>query len=126
MTQDNGRIRPRVDAGLAIDVEQSGEFVLVRVRGAMDYWTVQPLREELDDALGNGPARLVLDLGGVPFVESTGLGLLLSAQRRAESSGGWVRLANPRAQLRRVLGTTNLDRRLPVYASLEAAIAATT
>ncbi|MDG4826172.1 STAS domain-containing protein [Asanoa sp. WMMD1127] len=109
--------------GLAVDVEEREQFQLVRVRGTLDFDSVELLRGHLDRVLAAGPARLVLDLGQVPFVDSTGLAALLSAHRRAEAAGGWLRLADLAAQPRRLLRTTNLDQRFATYRNVAAAAA---
>ncbi|MFC0527512.1 STAS domain-containing protein [Phytohabitans kaempferiae] len=119
---------PAADAygelGLAVEVEERDEITLVRARGVIDFWNVGPLQEQLHDALQVDPARLVLDLRDVSFVDSTGLGLLLSVQDRAASEDGWLRLAGPNPLVRRLLRATELDRRLPVYPTVAAAAAA--
>ncbi|HEX8630136.1 MAG TPA: STAS domain-containing protein, partial [Catenuloplanes sp.] len=77
-----------------------------------------------DRLLGAGATRLLLDLGAVGFCDSTGLGALVRLHRRTEASGGWLRLAGPGPDLRRMLAVTNLDRLLAVYATVPDAAAA--
>jgi anti-sigma B factor antagonist len=76
----------------------------------------------LDAAAADGRSCVVLDLGRVDFVDSTGLALLVAADRSARDGGGWVRLAGPGSQLRRMLHITNLERRLDVYDTVAAAM----
>lgn len=103
---------------LTVDTEQRGDVQVIRVRGAMDFFHIGPLREEVDRHLSAGAAKVVLDLYGVPFCDSSGLGLMLTAQQRAESAGGWLRLARPHLQIRRMLAVTRLDRHLTTYRSV--------
>lgn len=109
------------DPGLAVELAERGSFLLVTVRGVIDFWSVGPLRARLDATLERDPPRLVLDLTDVTFVDSTGLGLLLSLHRGAAAGGGWLRLARPHPQLRRLLRTTNLDGFFHLYPTVDAA-----
>jgi len=107
---------------LTVEIEQRGDIMVIRPSGAMDYWSVGPLREELNRHLVADPPKIVLDLFEVAYCDSSGLGLLLEAQRRAHAAGGWLRVARPHLQMRRVLALTRLDRYIVSYASVHAAI----
>lgn len=109
-------------AALTVATEQRGDVQVIRVRGPMDYFSIGPLREEVNRHLSAGVAKVVLDLYGVPFCDSTGLSLLLTVQQRTESAGGWLRLARPHLQMRRMLAITRLDRHLDTYRSIQDAI----
>ncbi len=54
-------------------------------------------------------------------MDSTGLALLVAADQWTRNRGGWFRIARPAEQLRRLLSTTTLERRLSVHASLQEA-----
>ena len=64
----------------------------------------------------------MLDLAGVPSVDSTGLGALLAGLRAARAAGGDLRLVHPSEQVRVVLELTTLDQLLRAYTSVEAAL----
>jgi anti-sigma B factor antagonist len=66
------------------------------------------LREELDRALGRGDKRLLLDLSEVPWMNSAGLGILLSAYSRLKDHGGTVRFCGVGPRVRGILRTTKL------------------
>src|SRR5688500_18125103 len=81
-----------VELGLTVDLEERGDVTVAVARGVIDFWNVGPMQERLNDALLHSP-RVVLDLRDVSFVDSTGLGLLISVHDRAAAEGGWLRLA---------------------------------
>jgi stage II sporulation protein AA (anti-sigma F factor antagonist) len=118
------RRHPAADAhgelGLAVDLEERHDVTVAVARGVIDFWSVGPLQERLNDALQAHP-RVVLDLRDVSIVDSTGLWLLLSVHERAAADGGWLRLAAPNPLVTRLLRTTELDHRLHVYPTLAAA-----
>lgn len=80
------------------------DLLYAYLAGEIDHDAVQNLRIQLDDALlTRTPRTLVLDLGGVGFMDSSGVGLILGRQRCARSLGGTLRIQHAPEQLRRVL-----------------------
>ena len=80
------------------------------VAGEIDLYTAPRLHGELVAALaGEQPVRLVVDMSGVDFCDSTGMNVLLAAHRRAHEHGGDLELAAPRPGVRRVLQVTGLE-----------------
>lgn len=66
------------------------------------------LRDELDRALSRGDRRLLLDLSEVPWMNSAGLGILLSAYSRLKDRGGTVRFCGVGPRVQGILRTTKL------------------
>ncbi|GLH96624.1 STAS domain-containing protein [Phytohabitans aurantiacus] len=112
---------PHGELGLAVDIDEREGHVLVKVRGVIDFWSAGPLQEQVNWALQDRRPHLVFDLQEVTFVDSTGLGLLVSVHRRAEAGGGWLHIARPDPLVRRVLEATNLDRLFHLYPDVPAA-----
>jgi anti-sigma B factor antagonist len=107
---------------LVIQIEQAGAYTICRPVGEFDASSVARFRQALA-AITSAP-QLVIDLAGVPFVDSAGLGALIGAIRRVRELGGDVAVACSRPSLTRILHTTGLDRIVTVAASVdEAAVA---
>jgi anti-sigma B factor antagonist len=80
------------------------------VAGEIDLYTAPRLHSELMSALAAGtPVQLVVDMAGVEFCDSTGMNVLLAAQRRAREVGGDLQLASPRPAIKKVLHVTGLE-----------------
>ena len=80
------------------------------VTGEIDLYTAPRLHSELMSALAaSTPVQLVVDMTGVEFCDSTGMNVLLAAQRRAREAGGDLQLASPRPAIRKVLQVTGLE-----------------
>jgi anti-sigma B factor antagonist len=80
------------------------------VAGEIDLYTAPRLHGELIAVLtGDTPVRLVIDMSGVEFCDSTGMNVLLAAHRRAHEQGGDLELAAPRAGVRKILQVTGLE-----------------
>ena len=82
----------------------AGETLYAYLVGEIDHDAAQSLRMQLDDALvSRSPRTLIIDLGGVGFMDSSGVGLILGRQRCARVLGTSLRLQHAPAQLQKVL-----------------------
>lgn len=80
------------------------------ISGEIDHDAACHLRSRIDDALSmRMPHVLVLDLSGVGFMDSSGIGLILGRQRRMQALGGIVRVQHPPQQISRVLQLAGID-----------------
>lgn len=69
----------------------------------------------LDQCIGQGQPRIVLDLGNVPLMDSAGLELLLEARRRCAARGGLIELAAPNPLCRDILHVTGLSAEFDIF-----------
>ena len=95
---------------------------VVAPTGRLDVAGAPALKDAISEALKNVQPRVVLDLEGVSFVDSTGLGSVIAALKQVRSSQGDLRLAAPNQQVRVVLELTTLDRVFPYYSTVEEAL----
>ena len=80
------------------------DLLYAYLAGEIDHNAAQNLRIQLDDALvSRSPQTLILDFGGVGFMDSSGIGLILGRQRIARTVGAALRIQHAPAQLGRVL-----------------------
>jgi anti-sigma B factor antagonist len=114
-----------VDLSVAVeDLEgEGGPWTLVRVGGELDVATAPRLREQLLTAIADGGPHLVLDLGDVDFLDSTGLGVIVGVLKRARTLGGDLRLVCPTPAIRKVFEITALDRTMPLADTVDEALA---
>jgi anti-sigma B factor antagonist len=113
-----------MDANPIVLDDAAGDVVVVVVEGEHDIYTAPTLRERLEEALGRG-GGLVVDLTGATFVDSSVLGALLDARRRALEAGqGFVVSIGDAVEpgVRRILDITGLVPVLPVINGRDAAI----
>ena len=81
------------------------------------------LSTTLEQVLDRPVPRVVVDVSGIGFCDSTGLSALVIGHNRARADGGWLRLAAPSDFLGRLLDTVGLTPRLSVYATVADAMA---
>ena len=95
---------------LKVSSRSEGDRVIVALSGEIDLYTAPRLQSQLDQALNTDQAvRLVVDMSGVDFCDSTGMNVLLAAQRLAREHGGNIELSGPRPGVRKILQVTGLE-----------------
>jgi anti-sigma B factor antagonist len=81
---------------LDIELRSLGQVKVIKLRGRLNLGdAVDRLRETLDDLIGNGDTRILLELSEVPWIDSSGIGLLVKALTSAKQRGGSMKLLNP-------------------------------
>lgn len=105
---------------LDIHIDLDAGTTVCRPVGELDAFTVSQFRQTLAELASS--ARLLIDLSGVPFVDSAGLGALIGGVRRVRELGGDVAVACPRPTLTRLLRTTGFDRIVTVTATPQEAM----
>ena len=124
MTVTFGTDGPRdVDFELASRQVADGTFV-VALTGEVDLYTAPELKSELLRLVAEEPERIIVDLSGATFVDSTTLGVLLGAVKRLRMIGGELVIVCSDLNIRRILSITLLDRAFTIYDALDDALAA--
>lgn len=106
---------------LALSTSQVGDLAVVTVGGEVDLDTASQLGDHALDAVRDVSPHVLLDLTGVTFMDSTGLKVLLSVQRRAELAGGSFGVAGPSRAVRKILALTGLDQTFDIYETVDEA-----
>ena len=109
---------------LEMNVSESDGLAVLSVLGEIDVATAPPLRQRLIGLVDDGWKRIVVDLEGVDFLDSTGLGVLVSVLKRLRTNGGDLLLVCTRSQVLKVLEITGLTNVFPIFETVEAAVAA--
>ena len=93
---------------LTFEEDGAGDGTVLSVSGEIDMQTVPELRSKVDD-LDVAHRTLVLDLRGVEFVDSSGLGALLGIKKQQDRGGGRLVLSRLSAPVVRILQITRMD-----------------
>jgi anti-sigma B factor antagonist len=106
---------------LTIGSRVAGDRTILTVEGELDLYTAPVLRERVLTTSDEGGSRLIVDLTGVPFMDSSGLGVIVSCLKRLRESGGDLAIVTASAPTK-LLGLTGLDRAIPTFATVEEAL----
>ncbi|MER6997527.1 STAS domain-containing protein [Streptomyces sp. NPDC000410] len=115
---------------MMLNVEQGeqGAWTVLRIRGELDLVSSPVVRRRVHDAVAMGRRDLVLDLSGVQFCDSSGVGVLIASRRLLRSCRGRLRLILPArgavegSHVNRVLAALGVRRLFDVYPDVGAAL----
>lgn len=113
---------PHEPLSVEIKPEHGGDAIVYRCAGSLDFETAPSLRAALLEAADEGKHDIVVDLTNLEFLDSSGLGALIGAHKRALEHKGRLRLIISTGTIARLLTITGLMDVLAVYPSIEAAL----
>ena len=116
--------RPGATDVFDVQVDLAGDVRVVAVSGEVDLDTAERFNDGLRLAVQGGSGPVVVDLCGVPFMDSTGLHLLLNALRRLKRQRRTLAIACEPIGIRRLFELTRMDSTFDLYSSRSEAVAA--
>ena len=106
---------------LVLSTRQVDDLAIVSVGGEVDLETASQLGDHALDTLRDVSPHVLLDLTDVTFMDSTGLKVLLSIQRRADLAGGSFAIAGASRSVRKILTLTGLDQTFTIHETVDEA-----
>ena len=98
------------------------DVTIVAPSGEIDLATAPLLREGLERAEAHAPSGLVIDLRGVTFIDSTGIGELVGCHRRCRDRERALAFVVPEGTIRKILGVTGMDAVFDLHQDEESAV----
>lgn len=112
------------EVALRVETRQAGAAVIIDLIGNIktneDY---SVFKKAIDDAIQEGEAKLILNFKDVHFINSSGLGRLILAAKRARDNGGSLKIVRLSDDLRELFSFTRLDAKIEIYETEEEALA---
>lgn len=105
-----------------IDVKQDGDIQVIGCGGSLDADTVAAFKKVAYDLVGGGTTRFVIDCANLTFIDSMGLGVLISLLRRVRSRDGDVKVAALCDEVKTIFEITRLHRLFDVCADASTAV----
>jgi anti-sigma B factor antagonist len=109
---------------LALATREEGDRTVVQVTGEVDVYTAPKLREQLVSLVDAGRYDIVVDMDGVEFLDSTGLGVLVGGLKRVRTHDGSLRLVCSQERILKIFRITGLTKVFPIHDSVSDALAA--
>lgn len=101
---------------LDINAQHDGSVCTVVLEGEVDVYTAPALKDRLVSLIEDGCVNVIVDLDKVSFIDSSGLGVLVGALRRARERDGAVRIVCARENILKIFRITGLDKVFPIFA----------
>lgn len=102
---------------------KQGAVTVCAITGSLEVGKQSKLKEDLQKQAGPDPARVVLEMSGVDFIDSACLGAIVALSRKIREGGGDLRLAQLTDEVRSIFQITRLDKVLKIFDSLQEATA---
>ncbi|GAA0602835.1 MULTISPECIES: STAS domain-containing protein [Sporichthya] len=110
---------------LSLTTRDEGDRTVVAVGGEIDVYTAPKLREQLVDLVNAGRYHLIVDMEGVEFLDSTGLGVLVGGLKRVRAHDGSLRLVCTQERILKIFRITGLTKVFPIHDTVSEALTAT-
>jgi anti-sigma B factor antagonist len=94
---------------MSLDVHRKGDITVVDVKGQLIVGNRQELKQRVLDELEGGARKFLIDFADTAYIDSSGLGVLVSLSKKIREQGGDLRLANLNDDLRTLFELTKLD-----------------
>ncbi|MFD9391030.1 STAS domain-containing protein [Streptomyces sp. NPDC060000] len=96
--------------------------LVVTVHGEIDHDVKDVLSQALTSEEGTTPPRIVADLSGVTFMDSSGINVFIAAHQRVSQTQGWLRIAGAQESVVRLLQMVGVDTFIPCHPTVERAL----
>lgn len=100
-----------------IETTVESDCLVIQPRGELDLGTQGELKRAVENLIVHGQVHLVMDLDGVSFIDSTGLGVLIGARRKTHAMGGSFVIRCRNEDVLRLFRVTSLDRIFTIRSS---------
>jgi anti-sigma B factor antagonist len=105
-------------------IDTENDVKVIRLSGPVDVSQSLQLRELLGEQIDGPTARVLVDLSDVPLIDSSGIGVMVTAHRRAEKAGASFALAGAGETVGRVFSLTRTDKLLRLYPNVSEGVEA--
>lgn len=101
--------------GSQITYETRGETLVVHVRGEIDHHSAVAVRTGIDEKLSSErPKKVMLELSGVDFMDSSGLGLIMGRYALIKKYGGTLAVLDPSAAVVKIIKLAGMERMVSI------------
>jgi anti-anti-sigma factor len=107
---------------LALRTVAADGFIVIEAYGEIDMANADEMRRMVDSSVADGADRLIVDLSGIRFMDSTGLNVLIRTSRQL--GPGSVGVVVSRPSIRKIFALTGIDEVVPIFASVADAMQA--
>lgn len=107
---------------MSFAIEKQGDIVVLDVEGQLIVGNRQELKQKVLDELEKGERRFLIDFSKTGYIDSSGLGVLVSLSKKIREHGGELRLANLNDDLKTLFELTKLDTLFQIADSRERAL----
>ncbi len=107
---------------MSIKTETQGRFLVIHLEGDVDAYSSGKIKDMILGQIDQGNSSLVIDLAKVPYMDSSGLGMMVTVLKNINKRQGTLRIIGLNGDLKNIFSLTRLDKVFNLYGSLEEAL----
>jgi anti-sigma B factor antagonist len=107
---------------MSFDVKKQDDITIIDVEGQLIVGNRQELKQKVLEELEGGARKFMIDFSNTGYIDSSGLGVLVSLSKKIREQGGELRLANLNEDLRTLFELTKLDTLFHIAADRQEAL----
>ncbi|NMB08779.1 MAG: anti-sigma F factor antagonist [Tissierellia bacterium] len=108
---------------MRLSTEIIKDNLIIRLEGELDHHTSEEVRRKIDsEYYNNNLLNMVLDLGGLNFMDSSGIGLIMGRYKNCKEQGGKLSIVNINSKVERILEMSGLMKIVNIYITVEEAL----
>jgi anti-sigma B factor antagonist len=107
---------------LDLESTQRGATSILTLRGEVDVYTAPRLRQAIVDLIDDGSPLVVVDMGNVDFLDSTGLGVLVEGLKRARARASDLAIVATQDKILKIFDITGLNKAFAIFGSVDDAV----
>jgi anti-sigma B factor antagonist len=107
---------------LDVETTRRGDASVLTLRGEIDVYTAPRLRQSIVDLVDAGAPHIVIDMTGVDFLDSTGLGVLVEGLKRVHGREGMLSIVATQEKILKIFDITGLNKAFAIHGSVHEAI----
>ena len=107
---------------IKMNLSRVDDIPVIEASGECDLITSRKLKDTANGLIDGDNVRLILDLGGMTYIDSSGFQVLVALQKKANAAGGGIVLSGLPERIRRILGILKLRELLPTAMTIESAV----
>lgn len=107
---------------MSIKIKYEESYVIVLPDEEIEVYNISEIKEVLFDIIEKGNRYLVMDMSKVEYIDSSGLGVLVSVLKKVKHAEGKLVLVSPKSSVKQILNLTNLDKVFNIQDTLQNAI----
>ncbi|AGB40560.1 anti-anti-sigma factor [Halobacteroides halobius DSM 5150] len=107
---------------LKLSFQKLDKALVITLDGEFDLHTAEKFKKRVGNKIAAGNTRIILDLGGVEFIDSSGLGAILSKYKKLDKMNGKLIVTNVTPQVKRIFEVSGILRIIDIYSSQKEAL----
>ncbi len=107
---------------MEIDVREVDKVVILDINGEIDLYNAPEIKSKITELMESGKSDIIINLKKVSYIDSSGIGVLISSLSNLKKAGGSLKIINVFASVRKVFELTKLTSFFDIYDSEEEAM----